>query len=218
MSMKLITCLLDILFPPKCVFCRTLVDSNRDLICSNCKKDLPYTQNGGILKGNFFTSCVSPLYYENDVREALLRYKFNQMTAYAAPIGKMMSECIMEYIEEQVDIISWVPLSKKRLRLRGYDQAQLLAEVISKEIGIPCVPVLRKIRHTAPQSRTGSGEKRRKNIAGAYEVIDKSLIDGKVILLIDDIVTTGSTFAECARTLGKGGADKVYCAAAARKR
>ncbi len=216
--MKLISHLLDLLFPPKCVFCRRLVDRNDELICPKCKKELPYTENGGILKGNFFTSCVSPLYYENDVREALLRYKFYQLTVYASPFGKMIAECAEEYIEEQVDIISWVPLGKKRLRSRGYDQARLLAEAVSKELGIPCVPVLRKKRDTAPQSRTGSAEKRKKNISGAYEVIDKDLINGKVILLVDDIVTTGSTLAECARTLGKCGADKVYCAAAARKR
>ena len=217
MTMKLIDWLLDILFPPKCVFCRRLVGDPEDLVCPKCKKELPYTENGGILKGNFFTSCVSPLYYENDVREALLRYKFYQLTAYAETFGKMIAECAEEYIDAQVDIISWVPLSEKRLRERGYDQAQLLAEAVSRELDIPCLPTLKKKRHTAPQSRTGNGEKRRKNIAGAYEVIDNKRIDGKVILLIDDIVTTGSTFAECARTLGKGGADKIYCAAAARK-
>ena len=218
MIMKLISCLLDLLFPTKCVFCRQLIERNDESICPKCKKELPYTENGGILKGNFFTSCVSPLYYENSVREALLRYKFYQLTAYAAPLGKLISECVAEYIDAQVDIISWVPLSKKRLRSRGYDQARLLAETVSEELGIPCVPVLRKKKDTAPQSRTGSAEKRKKNISGAYEVIDKNLIDGKTILLIDDIVTTGSTFAECARTLGRGGANKVYCAAVARKR
>ena len=218
MLMKFISFLLDLLFPPKCAFCRRLVSGNDDLICPKCKKELPYTKNGGILKGNFFTACVSPLYYENSVREALLRYKFYGLTAYAAPFGKLLSECVEEYIESQVDIISWVPLSKKRLRSRGYDQARLLAEAVSRELGIPCVPVLRKKKDTAPQSRTGNAEKRKRNVAGAYELIDKNIIDGKTILLIDDIVTTGSTFAECARMLGKSGANKVYCAAAARKR
>ena len=216
--MKLISYLLDLFFPRKCVFCRRLIERKDESICPKCKKELPYTENGGILKGNFFTFCVSPLYYENSVREALLRYKFYQLTVYAEPFGKLISECVAEYIDAQVDIISWVPLSKKRLRSRGYDQARLLAETVSCELGIPCVPVLRKKKDTAPQSRTGSAEKRKKNISGAYEVIDKNLIDGKTILLIDDIVTTGSTLAECARTLGRGGADKVYCAAVARKR
>ena len=101
------------------------------------------------MKGNFFTACVSPLYYEDSVRESLLRYKFQRMTVYAKPYGELIARCVEEYIEGEVDIISWVPLSKKRLRLRGYDQAQLLAEVISKEIGIPCVvkPIMSSSGH-----------------------------------------------------------------------
>ena len=218
MNMKLISWVLHLLYPPKCIFCRRLMDNEEELICPKCRKEVSFTKNGGILKGNFFTQCVSPLYYENSVREALLRYKFHQMTVYAEPLGKLLAACVEEYIEAQVDIISWVPLSRKRLRSRGYDQARLLAEIVSRELGIPCMPVLKKKRHTVQQSRMGGAEKRRANIAGAYEVIDKERIDGKTILLIDDIVTTGSTFAECARILGKCGANKVFCAAVARKR
>lgn len=216
--MNLISFALDLLYPRKCMICRKIIEPETFQICPNCKKDLPYTRKGGVLKGNFFTSCVSPLYYEDDVREALLRYKFQHMTAYAQPFGVLLADCISEYIDAQVDIISWVPLSKKRLRKRGYDQAQLLAEVVSRKLQIPCVPVLKKIRHTAPQSRTGAADKRRSNISGAYEVIEQNAVSGKRILLIDDIVTTGSTFSECARMLGMCGAERVYCAAVARKR
>ena len=210
--------MLDLLFPPKCIFCRQLMQEKDKLICEKCEKELPYTKNGGNMKGNFFTACVSPLYYEDSVRESLLRYKFQRMTVYAKPYGELIARCVEEYIEGEVDIISWVPLSRKRLRRRGYDQVRLLAEAVSEELGIPCMPVLEKHRHTKQQSRTGSADKRRANIMGAYRVIDKEPIENKRILLIDDIVTTGSTFSECARTLGMNGADKVYCAAAARKR
>jgi len=216
--MKILNFVLDLLFPPKCVICRSVLEGNTRNICPKCKTELPVTKNGGILKGNFFTACVSPLYYEDKVREALLRYKFYGMTAYAEFFGKMIAECAEEYIDSHVDIISWVPLSKRRLRKRGYDQAQLLAEEVSMILGIPCVPVLVKIRNAAPQSRSGSAEKRRSNISGAYKAIDSEQIAGKRILLVDDIVTTGSTFSECARTLGMAGAERVYCAAAARKR
>lgn len=216
--MKAVEWLLELLFPSKCVFCRCMLDANTKDICPKCKKELPYTKNGGILKGNFFTACVSPLYYEEKVRDALLRYKFQRMTAYANYFGFLIADCAEEYIDSHVDIISWVPLSKRRLRKRGYDQAELLAMEVSKRLEIPCVPVLKKIRHTAPQSRTGNIAKRRSNISGAYTVINHQMLEGKRILLIDDIVTTGSTFSECARMLGMAGADKVYCAAAARKR
>ena len=216
--MKITNRILELLFPSKCTFCRQLLDDHYTKICPKCKKDLPYTKNGGILKGNFFTACISPLYYEEKVRDALLRYKFQRMTVYAECFGGMIAECAEEYIDSHVDIISWVPLSKRRLRKRGYDQAQLLAIEVSKRLGIPCIPTLKKIRHTKPQSRTGDMSKRRSNISGAYTAINIEVIEGKRILLIDDIVTTGSTFSECARTLGMAGADRVYCAAAASKR
>lgn len=216
--MNFIGWFLDLLFPPKCVFCRELFKDSSVHICPSCKKELPYTKNGGILKGNFFTACISPLYYEEKVRDALLRYKFYGMTAYASCFGEMIAECAEEYIDSHVDIISWVPLSRKRLRNRGYDQAELLANEVSKHLGIPCVPLLKKVRNTAPQSRTGSFEKRKSNISGAYIVINRESVMDKRILLIDDIVTTGSTFSECSRMLGMAGAERVYCSAAARKR
>jgi len=210
--------ILDLLYPPKCVFCRKLLNDKYQVICQKCKKELPYTKNGGIQKGNFFTACVSPLYYEEKVRDALLRYKFHHLTGYADCFGIMIAECAEEYIDSSVDIISWVPLSKQRLRKRGYDQAELLAKVVSEHLGIPCVALLKKTRHTRQQSRIKSVSKRRSNISGAYIAANHSEIEGKRILLIDDIVTTGSTFSECAKILGMAGADKVYCAAAACKR
>lgn len=216
--MRIFDELLNLLFPAKCPFCREILQRKEDMICPECRKSITWTKNNSKLKGNFFTACVSPLYYEESVRDALLRYKFHRMTAYAVPFGAVLADCISEYIDGQVDIISWVPLSRKRLRSRGYDQAQLLAVEVAKRLGLPCVPVLRKIRHTQPQSRTGSVEKRHANISGAYQVIAPEELRGKSVLLIDDIVTTGSTFSECARMLGMAGAERVYCAAVARKR
>lgn len=216
--MHIVDAFLDLLYPQKCPFCRKILGKKDGLICKECEKELPYTKSGGILHGNFFTACLSPLYYKESVRSALLRYKFSGLTAYAKPFGRLMSDCAEEYIDAQVDIISWVPLSKKRLNRRGYDQAQLLAEEISHCLMIPCEPLLKKKVHTRPQSRTGSAEKRKANISGAYEVIAPEMVSGKTILLVDDIVTTGSTFSECARMLGMSGANRVYCIAVAQKR
>lgn len=215
--MRIISRFLDLLYPKKCAFCRELVPPDSHGICQKCEKTLPYTKNGGEQHGNFFTVCVSPLYYEDDVRDALLRYKFHGLSGYCGPFGELIAGCAAENIDEEIDVVSWVPLSRKRLRKRGYDQAKLLAECSAKELGLPCQPVLQKVVHTAPQSQTGSAEKRRANISGAYEVISDDIV-GKTILLVDDIVTTGSTFSECARMLGMAGAERVYCAAVARKR
>lgn len=216
--MKLLERLLDLLYPPRCAFCGCLIEKERRGICENCMKNLPFTKNGGKQSGNFFTVSLSPLYYEKEVRDALLRYKFRRTSAYAEPFGRLLAECVSLYLEYQVDLVTWVPLSRKRLRKRGFDQARLLAEALARELWLPCAPALEKTVHTAQQSKTGGAEKRRANVSGAYRVPDKSLVAGKTILLVDDIVTTGATFSECARMLGMAGADRVCCAALARKR
>ena len=179
---------------------------------------MPFTKNGGKQRGNFFTACLSPLYYEREVRDALLRYKFQQRSAYCEAFGVLLADCVAEFLDAEVDLVSWVPLSRKRLKKRGYDQAQLLSQAVARELDLPCVPVLEKTVHTQQQSKTGSAEKRRANISGAYRVLPGAEVSGKTVLLIDDIVTTGATFSECARMLCMAGANRVFCAALARKR
>ncbi|MGN1001939.1 MAG: ComF family protein [Oscillospiraceae bacterium] len=216
--MRAFSAFLDILFPPRCVFCRKFMKSSREPICPDCLKTLPYTTGGGEKTGDFFTVCVAPLYYEGTVREALLRYKFKQATGYAQPFGRLLARCVRENLAGRYDLISWVPLSKKRLKERGYDQAMLLACAAALELDDVAVSTLEKHIHVEKQSAMGSAEKRRANISGAYRVEDPELIAGKRILLIDDIVTTGSTLSECARTLLSAGASEVLCAAVARTR
>jgi ComF family protein len=218
LKMGLRSGILDLLFPPRCAFCRKLLRRGESGMCAECRISLPYTTGGGKQKGDFIYLCVAPLYYEGSVREALLRYKFNGVTAYARVFGTLLADCVKENLSGEYDLISWVPLSRRRLKERGYDQAMLLAMAMALELDDVAVEVLRKIANVAPQSETGSAEKRRANISGVYEAVDPELVAGKRILLIDDIVTTGSTFSECARTLGLAGAESVVCAAIARSR
>lgn len=207
-----------LLFPSKCVFCRRLIDAPKSGVCPACEKKLPLVRGGAaIQRFPFVSGCYAPLYYEKEVRDALLRYKFSKITAYAPVFAKYMSKSLDENAKN-CDIISWVPLSRQRLRRRGYDQARLLCENVSKELGRDCVRVLEKTRDTPAQSGQGGIERRRENVKNVYKVCDAELVRGKKILLIDDIVTTGSTFSECARMLLQAGADSVYGAAVARKR
>ena len=215
---RLISGLLDLLFPPKCAFCRRLVKSNQNLLCPDCLLQLPYTEDGGPQHGDFFRVCVSALYYEDKVRDALLRYKFQGSSGYAGTFGRLLADCIRANLRGQYDLISWVPLSRERLRERGYDQAMLLAQAAALELQDVAVSTLDKVRNAEKQSGVGSPEKRRANISGAYRVADSELIEGRRILLIDDIVTTGATLSECARTLLEGGAAEVLCATVARSR
>lgn len=207
--------LLDLIYPPRCAFCHTLVANGRILVCDECARTLPFTTENGRRKLSFSAGCVAPLYYENDVRESLQRFKFSGCTGYARAYAPYLAECVREAFGSDFDLISWVPISRKRMHRRGYDQAQLLAKAVGRELGMKPVRTLRKIRDNPPQSRTGSPEQRRKNVAGVYVPVHPEAFAGKRVLLLDDIVTTGSTLSECARTLGLAGAEKIYCAAAA---
>ena len=210
---------LDILFPPRCVFCRRFLKSGaRMQICGECRDSLPYTSGGGEKTGEFFSVCVAPLYYEGDVRESLIRFKFKDATGYAEEYGKLLADCIRENLSGRYDLISWVPLSRKRLKERGYDQAMLLALAAALELDDVAVSTLEKPLEAEKQSLMGTEEKRRANISGAYRAADPELVDGKRVLLIDDIVTTGATLSECAKTLLSAGASEVLCAAVARTR
>lgn len=208
--------LLELLFPTRCILCRDFLNGGKPRICPRCAEAIPCTENGGKSHGDFFSLCVSSVYYEKSMREAILRYKFQGARVYASAFGTLLASTIYEQLDGRYDIISWVPLDRARRRKRGYDQAELIARKAAEQLRRPCRALLKKKRGVRPQSGTGSPERRRANIAGAYSVPDRALVAGKRILLIDDIVTTGSTLSECAKTLLLAGAEDVCCATLAR--
>ena len=133
-----------------------------------------------------------------------------------AVLARVMQDLELQRREKtDFDMVTWAPLSKKRLRRRGYDQARLLAEAVAKELGLPGEGLLRKVRNTPPQSGIDTPEARRANVSGVYAAAEPNHAAGKCILLIDDIITTGATVSECARILLLSGAESVYAAALA---
>ena len=204
--------LLDLFFPPRCAFCRR---TGVHGVCADCERTLPYAKVQ-LCEGAGFGRCASPLLYEDAVRESLLRFKFHGAQSAAEGYGELLARCAAEELGGQFDTVTWVPVSKKREHERGYDQARLLAKATAKALGLPLTPTLHKQRNTQPQSGTGDAAKRRANIAGAYRMKTGADVTGKRILLMDDIVTTGATLSECARVLGKAGAEQVVCATVAR--
>ena len=110
-------------------------------------------------------------------------------------------------------MITWVPVSRQTLKKRGYDQARLLAEETARALGREAVPLLEKARATPAQSSLESAAQRRKNVKGVYAVPRPEQVTGQRVLLIDDILTTGSTLEEAARTLRAAGASQVVAAA-----
>ena len=211
--------LLDLLFPPKCVFCGKVLDSGEDGLCARCQRDLPWLTDGEAeLTGEFFSLCAAPLRYQDKVRDSIRRYKFNGRRGYHKLYGKLVAQCVHDHLAGRYDLITWVPLSSQRKKERGYDQAFLLASAAALELGEVAVETLRKERHTAAQSGLTEAAQRRANVLGAYTPVDPELVAGKRVLLVDDVVTTGSTLSECARTLRTMGAADVVCAALARAR
>lgn len=209
--------ILSLIYPPKCVFCGTVIDKSD--ICEECKKTLPFTKGDSIYqKFPFVDKCISPLYYKDYVRRAVLRFKFAGCSCYSRRLGGIMSECAENNLDcGSIDMVSCIPLSRKRMHDRGYNQAELLAKEISKKVGVEYLPTLKKIRHNTAQSTIKDSKQRAANVIGAYRVIDAEEVKGKYILLVDDVVTTGSTVSECARILKKSGAKAVYCVTLARR-
>ncbi len=206
--------LLDFFFPPKCAFCGAVMDREGDGVCPACRASLPRTGEK-TQSFRFISAAAAPYYYEGKVRDGLLRYKFSGARGRGRVFGREIGEDLLERDLPAPDLITWVPLSPRRERKRGYDQARILAEGAAEALGTAPVRLLRKVRHVSPQSRIRSPEERKANISGCYEVTDPDAVKGKRILLIDDIITTGATVSECARMLRLAGAEDVSAAALA---
>ena len=113
------------------------------------------------------------------------------------------------------DLLTWVPISFRRKWLRGYDQVELLARAVGRELGMEPVRCLRKIRHNRPQAGISGEAQRRANVLGVYRVTGRADLRGRRILLLDDVITTGATAGECARVLLTAGAKEVHLGAIA---
>ena len=210
---------LDLLFPPRCIFCKGILKRGEAGLCARCQQELPWILGESAEQsGEFFSLCVSPLWFQGEVRESIHRYKFSDRNGYAKVYGRLVAQCVQDHLAGRYDLITWVPLSADSLKKRGYDQAMLLAMATALALDDVAVETLKKVRNTQAQSGLKEDAARRANVMGAYEITDPMLVEGKRILLIDDVVTTGSTLTECSRTLRTYGATDVVCATLARAR
>lgn len=211
--MKLTHFLLDLLYPPKCVLCQRLLGRQETDLCDSCRTDTD-SYISGKDRISFVASSTVLWYYEGKVRESLLRFKFSGRRSYADAYARLLAVKLLQK-GESIDLITWVPISRTRLRRRGYDQCALLAAGLSRELGIPAVRALRKLRNNRVQSRLGDAAQRKANVLGVYRSTNPEAFRGKRVLLIDDIITTGATLSEAARVLTTDGAAAVLGAAVA---
>ena len=204
---------LDLLFPPKCPFCGRIVEKKG--ICPKCEKDLPWTAGKEVLREESGgLCCAAPLWYEGLAREGILRFKFHG-AASAPALGELVARCAAEALSGRFDTVTWVPVSRKRLRKRGFDQARLLAEEACRLWETKPVQLLEKNVDNPRQSGITGEAARRANVLGVYELKKGAEAAGRRILLIDDICTSGATMKECIRVLTDAGAQSVVCAALA---
>ena len=202
--------LFNLLFPPKCTLCGKVLEKHETDLCRQCRVDSP--ECSGVHKNfSFLDSWAAVWYYEGYIRESLLRYKFCHARHYAPVYGRMLAMRIQQEYPDGFDCLTWVPISRVRRFERGYDQVELLAKAVAQELDMEPVPTLRKIRNNRPQSGIVGQAKRRANVLGVYRAVNTKDFEGKRLLLIDDVCTSGSTLGECARVLKDAGAADVVC-------
>ena len=180
--------------PPLCRLCST---PSRSSLCAWCK-----TANQP------FDGITAPYRWTGVVQELVYALKYRNVRASAPRLSEPMSAHLADS-SITADVIAPVPLHPSRERERGYNQSELLARGISKSTGIPVANgVLARTRNTPPQVSMSTPEERRRNVIGAFECVGD--VAGKRVLLVDDVVTTGATVAECAAQLRQAGAASVW--------
>ena len=206
----------DLLYPPKCMLCHRLMESSEQLLCGRCDYDMPDCDHGRNVE--YFAKTAIAFYYEGNIRNSIHRFKFYGAQSYAEGYARWMLPKIRSELDGTYDLISWVPCSFMRRWIRGYDQAQVLAQKLAEQLGVECVRTLKKVRHTKKQSMISNAAKRRANVLGAYKAVMPERFFGKRILLIDDVLTTGATMSECGKVLRMAGAVDPVCAVIATAR
>ena len=238
--MNILRRVLDIIFPSSCSFCKSpLGDSSIPYFCSSCWTDFallagPVCPRCGRLFGSpealshnpefecgacrkdppRFDQSLSIGYFEGPLREAIHQFKYRPCRSLGRPLGDWMARNVR--VIQDIDLIMPVPLHVRRLRHRGFNQALLLADRMSRTHTIQLsYDNLIRSRPTRPQVEL-TGEERVQNVAGAFSLKRPADVASKRIVLVDDVFTTGATMNECASVLKDSGAARVYAFTLAR--
>jgi ComF family protein len=221
--------MLFLLYPPRCPICERLRDIRDPGICVSCRKKIAYASEprckkcGKKLKTESaeycedcrvypheFTQARAAWLYQDPVRGAVYRFKNSNRREYASVFAEEMIRQNAVWLSNlKVDFIVAVPLHKKKRRLRGYNQAELLATEISRKCGIPLRRDLLYKSKETEQQKSLTRQKRKANLKDAFLVKEK-IPSGQSFLLIDDVYTTGSTADAAALVLKEAGAKAVY--------
>lgn len=207
----------------KCVACGDeLPRPDKFMVCSRCKQPRnlsycsvcgrPMPPDSGVCGACYhhpdaFIKARSCFAYDGRAAKLVKRFKYGGHRYLAECMSEFMADT---YFETGMDcsLVTFVPLHAKRLRVRGFNQAQLLAVQLSKRISVPVAPLLKKTAHTKNMAKLGRADRARL-IAGTFALDGSTDLRGKTILLVDDVLTTGATANECANVLLKAHAGDV---------
>ena len=237
--------LIDWLYPPRCRGCGEIFQGpDSDYFCPLCWKKielvarpmcslcgLPFPHASGddhicglcLARPPHFTRAWAWACYpreeaeEHPLRQAVQKFKYGRKVSLGKPFGRLMARGCVEFLRDcDADVILPVPLHPRRLRWRGFNQALLLGRQLSRAYGIPADPfMLLRVKETPPQTQLNE-EERRRNVRGAFALAADRSAEGKNILLVDDVYTSGATVNECSRALRRAGASNVYVLTLAR--
>ena len=217
--------LLDIFFPVKCFGCGYL----GVYICPSCEKQLRPIEKQACIYCNKpslyglthpkcrrreeVDGCISLFHYDNLLKKIIKGIKYSFVTAAQNDLFYLMAKHGQEpliYYKKRCDLfIQPIPLSEEKQRSRGFNQAKIIAGTLSFLTKIKQAGLIKRHKNTEIQAKIKEKRKRRENMKGAFSLSSKQ-IGTKEILLVDDVVTSGSTVKEAAKTLKRGGVEKVY--------
>lgn len=223
---KFVNAFIDFLYPPYCIFCDSDLTDGRLLLCDRCWDSIPrFPQNEKIIlelreklgDDLMLMDAFTPWTFNEKIQYIIHQLKYNHHRKISESIGIRLAQFLRDvYIFNNIDIIIPVPLHHSRQRKRGYNQSELIGRAMAGTLNIPLhSDCLKRSRNTKSQTKLNIHQ-RLENVSNAFVVTNVDEIHGKSILLIDDVITTGSTINACAAQLIRHGAEHVYAAAAAK--